>query len=317
MATTSKVFSPRRPQNEINQIRKKIGLRNGEPFPKCPHKNTAKAKRLAKEDQIHFKGPKVLKALLAAGEDWHAEPEHRCKKCKETDRDIHQCSECQCDRVRGAGTIHYGWGWCSHHEKHKPKGLAEKFARDDLVALQNHNPSMYWNADRFATEMGLEVRKAEERLTLLTELSSVRTMQKALLERFELVREDRKSPVITAEKHEGELPGLLTGNYIKIKETKGSGENQTTSERIEAVEITDLELMRLINQTALAVSKIAKTQVDMDKDQYIHIDEFKILLGRMLSDFRKRFSIQEDQDAIMNIFKTQMQIVLGAKHVSG
>lgn len=145
---------PRIPAPELREqlkIKRSLGLKRYDKFPKCPAQSRYRARK--------------------AQEDGTA-----CEDCGKAGKS--PCEKCRCTHVAGQGTEHYGVGFCWNHSSGLRAASAEKFADNHRIALQQGypmKPVRYLSKNDILLQIQEEEVEAREKISTMRELDLLRS----------------------------------------------------------------------------------------------------------------------------------------------
>lgn len=274
-------------KREKAQIKAKLCIPWGSPFPRCPHKNRRVTHYWQKRgDYRHEKSNKAMLKFHVTDDYSHDHPGHICDDCRATEKRPHHCDKCVCSNVGGQGTDHFGYGWCFAHERTHSKEACARFALFHLKAIQTRNPSAYIRAARYLEKTQERGEEAAERLHLLGEMDQARGMMGVLIDKLDGRLNSPDDPEQSEEQRND--PSNLTGKHDK----DGT-----------PLPMTDLETMKMINDLMKTQAMLMKTQRSMDDDKYIHADELNAWMGRFARALRYAYPNDDDKRKIVEIMK--------------
>jgi hypothetical protein len=217
---------------EVNVIRRKLGIPLNAPLPKCPAKSSSFVRRREKLGDFSHSGR------------------------------THFCAECACGKTAGAGTDHYGYGWCHTHERSKRrKRHAKEFALKHMEAIQQRHPSLYHKMDKFFEMVEAQGNQANQTQTLESEIKLLRA---TILEMMERIKD-----------------GEATSGY----------DPKTGCTR----KMTDKDKVAVVKQLSEAIGKLVKTDSDIHSDNFITLDSFKVWMAAFARAVREQFPAKEEQ----------------------
>lgn len=288
------------------KIKVKLGLRPHDPFPRCPSKNVTK-----------------LRALEALGDYSHSDlyPANDVtgKRQRRPTDELHRpCPYCCCDNVAGQGTGHYGWGWCSRHEKPRAERTREVFAEAHLLALQQHSFECYaadWMDEpvsRSASQQLVttphtiaQIEKvgelAKHKFDLTGELEKVR----GITDRFYTVASEWKSyldnpqPIVRAidklkgviEDRKDDIPEQEWHDIARaLEHIQGRVScplTETTS--VGPMPMSDATILKLVPSTLVQITRASKDLFSILKEQWISDEQFEIWFAGLVRRFDRYF----------------------------
>lgn len=246
-------------RDEVLIIKRKLGLRGDHPFPACPARNRARAKK-----------------LLESGDDTHMKNGHRCEICG-------------CGNVAGHGTDHYGWGWCFRHEKGKRKGMKKEFAERHLIAIQQRNPAIMANGEKYMETIGEEATVIASDFRIAPAASKVYGILDSfysLLSKWESDKSARDESVeaVVALRHELQRVEKLDEDLAaRIMDTLEAVENKLKFPLTErgGREMSTEVRFKLVATTLKDVMSAMKIMQDISNVNSISVDRFKVWLHKL------------------------------------
>lgn len=211
-------------------IRKQLGIPSWASFPKCPAKSR-----------------KFIKSCEAVGDYTHSERSHFCPLCA-------------CKRTAGWGTNHFGWGWCNDHEKGRRTGAAKEFAMKHLEAIQQRNPSLYHNADKYFEAVESEGVKSAQTKSVEAEIKLLRATTLEMIER--------------------------------IKNGEGVGGYDPAGG---VIKLSDKDRVAMIKNLTEAIGKLVKIDFDINSGNVISVDAYKVWMAGFARAVKEQFPSKEDQ----------------------
>lgn len=185
----------------------------------------------------------------------------------------HICEQCRCGNTAGRGTSgdfygigmdtgHFGVGYCAYHEKRLSKERAERIAREHVQFMQSYGDAAI-TADQFDKLSRTEA----------SEVAKYNEMQRGIDLVLRTLREyeDRAKTGVFNEYVQGQL--LPASDKSKIE--------------------TAINL-------AKAIASIKKDEFRMDANSYIHVDQLKERMPKMI-------------DLVKNLFAKERELVIGHK----
>lgn len=186
-------------------VRRSLGVKI---LPKCPAKNWSKAKRLG---EPHTKS-------------------------------LHVCQECRCGATAGAGTSHFGVGFCFRHEKRQGKEINERVAMDQAHAIQQgypDKPYRYLNNKDYADEIAKKADECEGVLHSREEAIVIQTQIQRVL-------------------------NSLNGTEQLTERVGKEGILEDASDEVK---------IKLLSRLTTAYSQLAKLELAISDDKYVPIEQ--------------------------------------------
>jgi len=286
-------FNPCASQKEKARILRKIGSPklSGVPLPKCP----AKTK-------------KIIRRLEEAGDFSHSdyyppEPgqELWSKRKKKGKADYHfPCEICGCKRTAGLGTNHLGWGLCYSHERSVQYRMKRKEIEEGhLLALQQHNPRYYVDADKMITDIVKKGNEAENAFNLEAEVAQVKNILSLFYSSVSDFEKEKKNqePIIQAVV---DLKNAIQDKEIAEQEAHDIAralENiqarltcpLTENSKFGPVPMSDATRIKLSADTLPKLTRSIKDLHDILKEQWITEEAFAIWCRDLVMEFDKKF----------------------------
>jgi len=173
----------------------------------------------------------------------------------------HFCHLCACKRTAGYGTAHLGYGWCYVHENTKRrKHYKETFAMKHLEALQQRDPSLYHHADAFFNKVEQQGKHSLNTQTLESEIKLLRATVLKMM-------------------------GKINDNEAT------AGHTALGTPLI----MTDKDKISAIKQLTEAIGKLVKTDCDINADNVITLDAFKMWMAAFARAVKEQFPAKDDQ----------------------
>lgn len=139
---------------DLVQLKRKLGLNQRSSLPLCPGYSRNTANRL---DYL-------------AGKTIHKKKGH-------------VCVQCQCKKVAGWGTAHYGWGLCQFHEKWMSEKEKERVSESHLKAIRERSPFVYRDASAWEKEVRKTGEKSRIQIDLTNELEIARGLVQEIVDK--------------------------------------------------------------------------------------------------------------------------------------
>lgn len=200
---------------ELVKIKSSLCLDSDHPFPRCPGKKWRKIKKLEKVGDFSHSGQ----------------------------RRAHICDVCRCRRVAGAGTRHYGVGYCFYHDVDRGRRLSKTMA----IALQQGyplGPVKYESESEYIEKIRRMSEQSQGRLDMGEELVLLRTHLQEVEKLWKESGEDKL-----------------------LMNTKSGPQKMTD----------DIKITLLVKLTE-AISKLSRDTYAITESDYCHIDEIKTWL---------------------------------------
>lgn len=182
----------------------------------------------------------------------------------------HVCPECRCEHVAGMGTSHYGVGYCWYHEGGVMTSRARVAAVNQKHAIQQGYPDEPWvylSHDKYLEKVRESACEAKAFLSLKEEMLLLKTSLQKLVDSWS----DR---------------GTFTESY--------RGTEVPASDRTKA-EV----LAKLVD----GVGKLAKIQLDVTSEEYVHVAEVKMWIGEFIRIIESVVSEEQFGDIVEQIKK--------------
>lgn len=271
-------------------IKRLLSLPKAANLPRCPARSQPKALR-----------------LKAAGDDQHFGPGH-------------VCSLCRCNHTAGWGTKgdfynigrpdvgHFGCGFCKDHERGVRSSFAQQFAINHMKALQQFGMDKHPSQDF----KNIAIEEANEASARNQIRKGMQVVQETLLDFQNKLKGFTPEGIL---KLVGELEDIriqlgaiskmetLDGDNFrtitklleeKIEEAIWRNLKVTAASKGSAYPATDADVIPLACELARTISKLSVDTYKLEESDYIHVDEVKIRIPRMISLF-ERYCVSEDQ----------------------
>lgn len=242
----------RKTQQKIRQrkARQSLGLALTDSLPRCGHIKKA-----------------FVTACVAKGDYSHSGKKHKCR-------------ECTCQRIAGQGTSektksgdHFGVGWCFFHEKiHSIQDcLAHAKAMRDAIR-EGYPCNMVTNMSETEYEVMLS-----QKVSSANEMISLRDSQKTIIDLGTDILEYIKGKKKIVVKYDENGDPVLDAEGHEITETKYF----TESYKGDSVRASDATLFETYRKFAETNAKIAKLELDITDNDYMHIDCVAVTIGEI------------------------------------
>jgi len=239
-------------------------------FARCPGKNQA-----------------FLKEREAGGDYSHSDKNHTC-------------DECRCKKRAGQGTKgdfyglgvetgHLGVGWCSSHDKRMPTHAVLKFADDQLKKIQQVG-DLQMDSQAHLQVMNDEAKVAELSLRARQDLELVVDTLNDFKKTMNVInREENESvPILrdilaridVLDPHDEEGAKVLRKDLIDAILERTC---LTEMSQGRPIAMTDATRIKLSLDIAKSLSKVKLDHFKLDSSSYIHYDELKVRIPRMLT----------------------------------
>jgi len=242
-------------------------------FPRCPGKNK-----------------KFLKEHEEAGDFSHSDSQHLCDECR--------CKQRAGQNTRGdfyglgIETGHLGVGWCKHHEINHPNRMALAFADKQLRLIQQVG-DLQMDSDSHVKNAEMEAKTAEMSLRARQDLELVVETLNDFKRDLNMLdtQENEAIPLLKEINMKLQFRNieepLVKAEVIELKEllTKALLERECLTELCggNLIEMTDATKIKLKLDIAKALSRVKLDHFKLDSTSYIHYDELKVRIPRMLN----------------------------------
>lgn len=252
----------------------------------------------------------------------------------------HVCSLCRCSHTAGWGTKgdfygignveagHFGCGFCKDHEHGVRSHYAQQFAINHMKSLQQFGMDKHPSQDfkNIAIEEAQEAsarQQIRKGMTVVQEtLLDFQNKLKGLIpenvtkltEELEKIN-DELQKIRKMETLDGENFRVLCDSLEeKIEECVLRKTTVTAASKGRVYAATDSEIVPMACELARTISKLSVDTYKLEESDYIHVDEVKTRIPRMISLF-ERYCVSEDQrkDFLQGLKDIWQDVRTGAK----
>lgn len=228
------------------KIKRTLGLKRYDKFPKCPCRSN-----------------KRMEKAKLAGE--------MCEDCMKPGKS--PCEKCRCTRIAGSGTEHYGVGFCYDHEGGRRRKVADHFAKNHAIAMQQGyplKPVRYKSANEILVDIQEDEVEARAKMSTMAELDMLRSKMQEL--------------------------------ESKLYERE---EKPTVYKNGKLMDASDEDVINMVTKLAKGIGDLAKINLDVTEQDYIHINEIKLWLSAVVNMTRAEF---KDGDSFEQWLRKFMEI---------
>lgn len=257
---------------KLRQLKYKLGLPAFAHLPRCPAKSRHRAKD-ANHAQDRDWIEKKKAGTLPEGFVDHTAREHFCP-------------ECACKNVAGRNTAHYGYGWCEVHERaSRLKAVAPLVAERHLEAIQQRNPFIYKDAERWLEDVSQRGDASERYISLSGEVDLARAQVQELLDLLRKNRTGSSDTFIGAiqklckelldhvdaggrdqqfvDQVISKLNRLMEQHEVPLTDTQGG----------RLVPVSDMRRMEMVRKMIESISKIVRTHTQIQSERFCSQDD--------------------------------------------
>lgn len=178
----------------------------------------------------------------------------------------HKCRECTCQLGGGQGTSHPGVGWCWLHEKgHSKKDCAlhARAVRDAIRAGYPCDVVQFMNTTALQIRIDTEAAAAKEMISLRESQHTIIDLGKRILGYIE--GKKKLVSVVDNDGNESAKKEWFTESY---KDGPGKA--------------SDATLFEIFRKFAETNARIAKIELDITENDYVHMDDCKVFFGELV-----------------------------------